>query len=186
MAERFECLLPEHQSFIEKQHMYFVGTAAPDGYVNVSPKGRDTLRILNDNQIVWLNLTGSGNETAAHLREANRMTLMFCSFDRQPLILRLYGKAECIQATDPGWDEWLTKFDHPAGARQVYVMDISLVQTSCGFAVPFYAFEGERDTLDKWAQKKGDEGVREYWQLKNTRSLDGKETGIPQDNAGAN
>lgn len=179
MAERFECLSPEHQSFIQEQHMYFVGTAAPDGYVNVSPKGRDTLRIMNDNQVAWLNLTGSGNETAAHLLEANRMTIMFCSFDRQPLILRLYGTAQCIQASHPEWQDWLTKFGHPAGARQVYVMDISLVQTSCGFAVPFYTFEGDRDTLDKWAQKRGEDGIREYWQLKNTRSLDDRETGIP-------
>ncbi|GGG51237.1 pyridoxamine 5'-phosphate oxidase [Pseudohongiella nitratireducens] len=179
MAERFERMLAEHQAFIEQQHMYFVGTAAPDGYVNVSPKGRDTLRVLNENQVAWLNLTGSGNETAAHLLEANRMTVMFCSFDRQPLILRLYGKVRCIQATDPDWYEWLAQFGNPAGARQVFVLDIALVQTSCGFAVPFYTFDGERDTLDKWAMKKGEDGIREYWQVKNTRSLDDKETGVP-------
>lgn len=179
MAERFERMLAEHQAFIEQQHMYFVGTAAPDGYVNVSPKGRDTLRVLNENQVAWLNLTGSGNETAAHLLEANRMTVMFCSFDRQPLILRLYGKARCIQATDPDWYEWLAQFGNPAGARQVFVLDIALVQNSCGFAVPFYTFDGERDTLDKWAMKKGEDGIREYWQVKNTRSLDDKETGVP-------
>lgn len=179
MAERFDNLLTEHRSFIQQQHMYFVGTAAPDGYVNVSPKGRDTLRILSKNQVAWLNLTGSGNETATHLREANRMTIMFCSFDRQPLILRLYGKARCIQMNDPDWQDWLARFDNPAGARQVFVMDISLVQTSCGFAVPYYTFDGERDTLNKWAEKKGKDGIKEYWQAKNTRSLDDKETGIP-------
>lgn len=178
MAQTFPALNEKHNAFIENQHIYFVGTAAPEGLVNVSPKGRDSLRMLNENTVAWLNLTGSGNESAAHILENNRMTIMFCSFDKQPLILRLYGKARAIHPRDEEWESMLGLFDEHAGARQVFVLNIDLVQTSCGYAVPKYTHEEDRDTLKNWADKKGDEGVAAYWRESNVLSMDGKETGI--------
>lgn len=178
MAERFPELTPKLIGFIEKQHLFFVGTCGDDTSVNISPKGLDSLRVLGPNRVLWLNLTGSGNETAAHLRENSRMTLMFCSFDRQPLILRLYGQAQAIHPKDGGWEELIGHFPDYTGARQIFDMAVDLVQTSCGYAVPLYDLKGERPTLTKWAEKRGREGVEDYWRDKNTLSLDGKETGI--------
>lgn len=180
MAERFESLTDKHIEFIALQHIFFVGTAGREGSVNVSPKGMDSFRVINSSSVAWLNLTGSGNETAAHVLENNRMTIMFCSFDKQPLILRLYGRAEVIHPRDKAWPEQIKLFPEQPGARQVFQLDVDLVQTSCGYAVPFYELVGERSTLRKWADNKGREGVEEYWQEKNTKSLDGKDTGIRQ------
>jgi len=178
MADQFSGLEDAHRAFIEAQHLFFVGTAAADGRVNVSPKGMDSLRVLGPNRVVWLNLTGSGNETAAHLLQNDRMTLMFCSFDRQPMILRLYGHARAVHPRDGEWTDLAGLFGAPLGSRQCFVLDVDLVQTSCGFAVPLYAFEGERQTLVNWAEKKGEAGIRDYWAVKNTVSLDGFETGV--------
>lgn len=180
MAERFAELSQQHRDFIADQHLYFVGTAAAEGHVNVSPKGTDTFRIIDASTVAWMNLTGSGNETAAHLLENSRMTVMFCSFDRQPLILRLYGQARTIHARDAEWPALSALFPDYTGARQIFVLNITLVQTSCGYAVPFYDYTGERPTLTKWADKRGRDGIRQYWQEKNTLSLDGRDTGINQ------
>tara|TARA_R110002110_G_scaffold406421_1_gene626308 strand:- start:116801 stop:117352 length:552 start_codon:yes stop_codon:yes gene_type:complete len=178
MAERFDELQQSHITFIVAQHLFFVGTAASEGAVNVSPKGMDSLRILDPSRVAWLNLTGSGNETAAHLLEQNRMTIMFCSFDKQPLILRLYGSATAIHPYDEQWPAMAGLFpDHP-GARQVFEMQIAMVQTSCGYAVPHYDYHGERKTLTRWAEKRGSQGIQQYWRDTNTLSLDGFETGI--------
>ena len=168
------------QDFIKDQHLFFVSTADVDGRVNLSPKGMDALRILDGNRLIWLNLTGSGNETAAHLLGVNRMTIMWCSFSGAPLILRVYGKARTVQADDADWEELLAHFpaDLP-GPRQVFDVQIESVQTSCGFGVPEYQYQGERDQLNKWANQKGDDGIREYWTMRNQESLDGKPTGIP-------
>lgn len=181
MAEQFPFLQEKHIQFIREQHLFFVGTAGAEGYVNVSPKGMDTLRVLGPSEVAWLNLTGSGNETAAHVLEIPRMTIMFCSFGRQPLILRLYGQASMVQASDDGWDSLLELFPASVGARQVFRLDLDLVQTSCGYAVPLFELRGERPTLEKWAAGKGREGIEQYWLEKNTRSLDGKDTGILRD-----
>ncbi len=181
MAEKFKELLPKHTSFIEVQHLFFIGSAGAEGLVNVSPKGMDTLRILGPNRLIWLNLTGSGNETAAHVRENSRMTLMFCSFDKQPLILRVYGKAKVTHPRDESWDHLIEQFPSYTGARQIFDLSIDLVQTSCGFAVPFYEFKSERNTLSNWADKRGRGGVMQYWSEKNSVSLDGKNTGINGD-----
>lgn len=178
MAERFDALNDKHIAFIEAQQMYFVGTAGAEGFVNVSPKGMDSFRVLDNNTIAWLNLTGSGNESAAHVLENGRMTIMFCSYDKQPLILRLYGKATAVHPRDERWAELSARFPDIAGARQFFVLDVEMVQTSCGYAVPRYEFTGERDTLRKWAENKGDDGLRDYWEEKNTRSLDNQDTGI--------
>ncbi|GAB5451486.1 MAG: pyridoxamine 5'-phosphate oxidase family protein [Halioglobus sp.] len=181
MAEQFEQLNDKLIDFIGRQHMFFVGTAGAEGFVNVSPKGMDSLRVLDTRRVAWLNLTGSGNESAAHVLENGRMTIMFCSFDKQPLILRLYGTARAVHPRDEQWDEMAALFpDHP-GARQVFVLELTLVMTSCGYAVPEYTFKRERPTLRKWAENKGQEGVVEYWRENNVSSLDDKATGIFED-----
>lgn len=178
MSEKFEFLTDQHIKFIGNQHIFFVGTAASEGLVNVSPKGMDNFRVLNNSTVAWLNLTGSGNETAAHILENNRMTIMFCSFDKQPLILRLYGRAKVTHPRDSNWSRLENLFPKYTGARQIFEVKIELVQTSCGYAVPFYELAGERPTLNKWADNRGREGIEEYWQEKNTKSLDGNNTGI--------
>ncbi len=178
MAKQFSYLNEQHQNFIEKQHIFFVATAGKDGHVNVSPKGMNSLKILAEDRLVWLNYTGSGNETAAHILESNRMTLMFCSFVEQPLILRVYGEVELIYRKDDRWSEYAEFFPESPGSRQIFVVKINLVQTSCGFGVPFYEYKGERPTLEKWAEKKGVRGIEEYWLENNRISMDGKDTGL--------
>jgi len=178
MGQRFGEIGEQHRAFIERQRMFFVGTAAPEGRVNVSPKGMDTLRVLGPNRVVWLNLTGSGNETAAHLRECERMTLMWCSFEGPPLILRLYGTARAVHGWDADWDELMALFPGMPGPRQVLDMHVDLVQTSCGAGVPLYAYVGDRDDLRDWLAGEGDEGIRQYWAEANQVSLDGKPTGV--------
>ncbi|MEE9355739.1 MAG: pyridoxamine 5'-phosphate oxidase family protein [Methylococcaceae bacterium] len=178
MAKQFSHLIDEHRQFIKAQHIFFVGTADKEGRVNVSPKGMDSLRILADNRIIWLNYTGSGNESAAHLLGVNRMTLMFCSFEKKPLILRVYGKGQVIYRRDRKWVEYADQFPESYGSRQIFDVDIDLVQTSCGFGVPFFDYTGERHTLEKWADKRGIEGIEAYWKEYNQKSLDGKDTGI--------
>jgi predicted pyridoxine 5'-phosphate oxidase superfamily flavin-nucleotide-binding protein len=148
MGNHLKKLNPALKNFIENQKIFFVGTARTSGTVNVSPKGMDTFRIVNNNKIVWLNLTGSGNETAAHLLENNRMTIMFCSFEKTPLILRLYGKAQIYHENDQIYKEQIGLFKDFTGARQIIEMDINLVQTSCGYAVPFMEFKEERTQLN--------------------------------------
>ena len=178
MAKRFKELKEKQIEFIKQQHIFFVGTASAEGTVNVSPKGKDTLRVVNERKVVWLNLTGSGNETSVHVQENGRMTLMFCSFAKQPLILRLYGQANVIHSRDSGWKELSSLFDEYVGARQFFQLNIELVQTSCGFGVPFFEFRDERESMIKWANSRGRDGIEEWWKEKNQISLDGKPTNI--------
>ena len=148
------------QGFVADQKIFFVGTAASDGRVNVSPKGMDSLKVLNKNQLIWLNLTGSGNETAAHIFEKSRMTLMFCSFEGKPLILRIYGKARAIHPRDEEWSEWIKLFPDYPGSRQILLLDIDSAQTSFGLTVPNYKYQEDRSDLVYWTEKKADEGVK--------------------------
>ena len=178
MANRFSEIGDQRREFIEQQKMFFVGTAAADGRVNVSPKGMDSLRVLGDNRVVWLNLTGSGNETSAHLLDNDRMTLMFCAFEGSPMILRLYGRAKAIHPRDPEWNELSPLFPPIPGARQIFDMQVDLVQTSCGNAVPLFDFNEQRDILEQWAERKGKEGLQEFWESRNHVSIDGKPTRI--------
>ena len=178
MGKRLDHINTELKEFIKKQKMFFVGTAAEEGRVNVSPKGIDTFRVLSDNKIIWLNLTGSGNETAAHLLKSNRMTIMFCAFEGKPLILRLYGRSKIFHNRDQEFENYLSFFPKTVGSRQIIEMDVDLVQTSCGFAVPFMDFKEERTTLNSWAEKQGDDKIKKYWAEKNTQSIDGFETKI--------
>lgn len=178
MGKQFEQLNTSHISFIEAQRVFFVGTAAETGHVNVSPKGGDSLRVLSENRIAWLNLTGSGNESAAHVQLLPRMTLMFCAFEGPPLILRTYGDATVFHQGDPEWGELITRFPDYTGRRQIFVQDISLVQSSCGMSVPFYDFKEDRTALTEWADKQGREGIEAYWEKKNQQTLNGFNTHI--------
>ncbi|MEM6303639.1 MAG: pyridoxamine 5'-phosphate oxidase family protein [Pseudomonadota bacterium] len=178
MAQQFDALADSHRRFIEDQHIFFVGTAAQEGRVNVSPKDMASLAVLGPDRLIWRNLTGSGNETAAHLARVNRMTCMWCSFTRQPLILRVYGSARTLHPRDGDFEALNAQFPESIAARQIYDLQIDLVQTSCGYNVPFFAHEGPRDTLEKWAEAKGPDGITAYWAEKNQHSIDGLPTGI--------
>ncbi|MBZ9751035.1 pyridoxamine 5'-phosphate oxidase family protein [Deinococcus sp. HMF7604] len=180
MAKQLPAISDHLRAFIEAQPLFFVGTAAPDGRVNVSPKGLDSLRVLGPTQVVWLNVTGSGNETAAHLLQNPRMTLMFCAFQGPPLILRLYGQAQMLQPGDDGWDELLALFPALPGTRQLFVLEVDLVQTSCGMAVPLMTIEGQREDLNRWAERQTPEDLTAYRERKNTLSIDGFPTGLPR------
>ena len=178
MGDRFSSIEPPYQRFIEAQHLFFVATAAADGRVNVSPKGMDSLRVLGPNRIVWRNMTGSGNETAGDLPQVNRMTLMWCGFERQPMIYRAFGTAKTVHPRDEEWEELNGLFEPHFAARQVYDMAVDLTQKSCGYAVPFYEHKGDRDTLLKWSEDKGPDGIAEYWRDRNAETLDGAPTGV--------
>lgn len=181
MGKKYKEITASIEKFIDQQKMFFVGTAAQEGRVNISPKGMDSFRVLNKNRIIWLNVTGSGNETAAHLLMNDRMTIMFCAFEGKPNILRLYGNAKIFHERDKEFHEYLPKFPSLHGARQIIEMDVDLVQTSCGMAVPFYDFKEERTHLNDWAEIKGKESIREYQLEKNSVSIDGFETKIKED-----
>jgi hypothetical protein len=178
MAKQFPRLALAHQTFIAAQKMFFVGTAAATGRVNLSPKGMDSLRVLDPNRILWRNSTGSGNETAGHLLQNPRMTLMWCAFDGQPLILRCYGTARAIHMDDPSWAEYNAAFPTDLAARQLFEMTVDLVQTSCGYGVPLMEYQAERPDADAWVAEKGPDGIRTYWDETNRSTLDGFPTGI--------
>lgn len=178
MGQRFAELSEKHRAFIAAQKIFFVGTATEDSRVNISPKGMDSLRVLGPSRIAWLNVTGSSNETAAHVQRVPRMTIMLASFEGSPLILRIYGTARVIHKASPEWRQLLALFTPLPGARQIFDLAIDLVQTSCGMAVPRFAYVEDRDLLSDWARKKGDEGLRRYWEEKNQSSIDGLPTGI--------
>ena len=180
MGKRLDQISSSLQDFIEQQKIFFVGTAMTEGRVNVSPKGMDTFKVIDPNRIVWLNLTGSGNETAIHLTESNRMTIMFCAFEGNPLILRLYGTATPHHENDAPFEKYIKLFPPIPGARQIIEMEVDLVQTSCGFGVPVMTYESERTQLIDWANRKGQDGLRDYRKEKNTTSLDGRQTEVFQ------
>ena len=166
--------------------MFFVGTAplAADGHVNLSPKGLDSFRVLSRNKVAYMDLIGSGNETSAHVLENGRITFMFCAYEGPPNILRLYGQGYTVLPGDAEWNELAPLFTLQPGTRQIIVGNIHKVQTSCGYSVPLYEYSGERDHADKWARKKGPEGLQQYQQDKNQFSLDGLPTLLQKRNAG--
>jgi predicted pyridoxine 5'-phosphate oxidase superfamily flavin-nucleotide-binding protein len=178
MGKLFEAMLPEHEAFIRNQHMFFVGSAPKDGHVNISPKGHDALRIISPSQVAYLDLTGSGNETSAHLTDNGRITFMFIAYEGAPMILRLYGRGRVVLPETPEWTEWIEAFDLLPGTRQIIVADIHAVKTSCGFSVPYFTYAGERDLLQKWAAQKGEAGLTAYRREKNAVSMDGIVTPI--------
>jgi hypothetical protein len=180
MAKVFDHISDDLRAFISNQHLFFVATAPlnAEGHVNLSPKGMDCLRVLTPNRVAYLDLTGSGNETSAHLYENGRITLMFCAFDGPPNILRLYGRGTTVLPGTPEWNALSGHFTLLPGTRQIIAAEIDRVQTSCGFAVPYYDYVGERDTLVRWAETKGDAALADYRTEKNSQSIDGLLTPI--------
>jgi hypothetical protein len=183
MARTYTALTEELAAFIRAQKIFFVATAPAAGRINLSPKGMDSLRVLDRSAVAWLNLTGSGNETAAHVAENGRMTLMFCAFEGRPMILRLYGRARVHHPRDAQWPALHARFDPIPGARQIFVLPIELAQTSCGMGVPLFDHAGDRPQLKSWASQLGVDGLTAYWREKNQRTLDGRPTGIFEEEA---
>ncbi len=181
MAKFFDELTEELIAFIEKQQIFFVASACATGRVNLSPKGMDTLRVLGPSEVAYLDLTGSGNETASHLIHDGRLTMMMCGFGAKPLILRLYGRGSVARPGTPRWQELIHRFPSLPGARQIVILRIESLQTSCGFAVPRYDFVETRSKLTDWAAAKSDEEINDYWRKKNIRSIDGFTTSIDAD-----
>lgn len=182
MGKFFESLTEHHITFISQQHIFFVATAplSAEGHVNVSPKGLDAFRVINPNKAAYMDLISSGNETSAHVLENGRITVMFCSFEKVPNILRLYGTGRTVLPSDPDWEQHAVHFSIYPSTRQIIVLDIELVQTSCGYGVPLYEYRGERDIHFQWATVKGNEGLQEYVQKNNLISLDGLPTALSQ------
>lgn len=178
MATQYPEISDKIKDFIQQQKIFFVASATADSRINLSPKGMDSLKVISKNRVAWLNVTGSGNETAAHVQQSPRMTIMFTAFEGSPMILRLYGNARVIHKNDSQWDELYSLFDPIPGARQIFDLDVDLVQTSCGMAVPFFDYVEDRELLREWATKKGDDAVKQYWTDKNQLSIDGIETHI--------
>lgn len=174
MAKFYTRLEEQLQNFIGEQKMFFTATAPEEGRINLSPKGMDTFRCLDEGtRVAYLDLTGSGNETAAHLSENGRMTVMFCSFSDSPLILRIYGRGRIVRPEDEEWATLRPHFPVLPGERQIVLLEVESAQTSCGFAVPVYELKEERQMLAEWTLKKGEGGIRDYRSEKNRVSIDG-------------
>jgi Pyridoxamine 5'-phosphate oxidase len=180
MGKLHDSIKPAHKEFIEQQHIFFVSTAplSADGRVNLSPKGLDCFKVLSGHRVGYMDLISSGNETSAHTLENGRITIMFCSFEGAPNILRLYGKGATVLPGSEQWEKYSPEFRIYPSTRQLIIADIDLVQTSCGFGVPLYTYDGERDIHFEWAEKKGADGLIEYVQQNNLKSLDGLPTSI--------
>ena len=180
MAKFYPRLDEALRGFIGEQKIFFTATAPADGRINLSPKGMDTFRCLDDRTVAYLDLTGSGNESAAHLAADGRMTIMFCSFSERPLILRLYGRGRVVRPGEGEWEALRAHFPALPGERQIVVLSLESAQTSCGFAVPVYELREERQALVEWTLRKGEDGIREYRREKNRVSIDGLPTYLPE------
>lgn len=181
MAKQFAKIGDKHKEFIKEQRIFFTGSSASRTRVNISPRSTEHLHVLGSNEVAYLDLTGSGSETAAHVKVGGPLTIMLCAFDSPPVILRLYGKGRIAFRGAPKYLAFLDRFyssKEPLGARQIVFLDIDLVQTSCGYGVPFFDYVRERPVLERWAEAKGEEGLRAYRAEKNNRSIDGLPTGF--------
>lgn len=181
MAKQFPRIEDNLRAFIERQHVFFVASAADGARINLSPKGLDALRVIDASRVAYLDLTGSGSETSTHLRADGRLTIMFCAFEGVPMILRLYGRGKSHLRGSSEYQKILAENFAGAekpGARQIVVLDVEMVQTSCGYAVPLYDYKGERDSLIRWAETQGEDGLKEYRSKKNRLSIDGLPTGM--------
>jgi Pyridoxamine 5'-phosphate oxidase len=181
MAKFYSQLDRQLCEFISAQQLFFTATAPISGRINLSPKGIDSFRCLDFSRVAYLDLTGSGNETAAHLHQNGRMTIMFCSFTDKPLILRLYGQGEVVGPDTAEWDQLIGNFTDLPGKRQLIVLNLESVQTSCGYGVPIYQLEAERATLTDWSVNKGVAGVKAYQLKNNQTSIDGLPTHLSTD-----
>lgn len=180
MGKTFETITPELREWIEKQHMFFVASApnAADGHINCSPKGGDSLRILNDHEVAYLDLTGSGVETIAHLQENGRLVIMWCAFEGGPKIVRLHGRGTALLPSDAEFDQLRPLFPEHSGTRAIIKLTATRISDSCGYSVPFMDFVKHRDTLDRLCESMSAEELADYRQKKNTISLDGL-PGVP-------
>ncbi len=181
MGKQFPGLDANHREFISRQRIFFAASAAPDARVNVSPRGTDAFAVIDERTVVYLDRTGSGNETAAHLKADGRLTIMFCAFDGPPNIMRLYGRGEVLRRGSRAYAELLeSAFGgvESSGARQIVRLDVELVQTSCGYGTPLFDYRGERPSLDNWARSKGEDGLEAYRRENNLVSIDGLPTGL--------
>ena len=176
MSQKFPALEPQHQTLIAAQKIFFVASAAGEGRVNVSPKGMASFAVLGPNSVAYLDCTGSGNETRAHLLASPRLTIMFCAFDGDPVILRLYGQGRSHLRGGAGYAALKPHFVKMPGARQIVTLDVDLVATSCGMAVPYFDYREERKNLARHWTRLGLDGLRKYWGKKNMTSLDGLPT----------
>lgn len=175
MGKVYEAIDERISELIEAQHLFFVATAAlsAEGSVNLSPKGLDSFAILGPHSVAYLDLVGSGAETIAHLRENGRITILFCCFEGPPRLLRLYGRGEVFEPGDEGFDALLSRFPEYPGIRSIIRVSVTRIADSCGFGVPLYRFEGERTQLTAWAERKGENGLRDYQLQNNRESVDG-------------
>lgn len=172
MAEFFDALTDDHRAFIAKQPLFFVATAAANARINLSPKGMDCFRVLDDRRVAYLDVAGSGNETNAHLLADGRITIMFCAFESPALIFRIYGRGTPVLPQDDRWAELAGHFTLLPGARQIFEVAIDQVQTSCGWGVPHMSFERERTTLSKYHANAGDTARFAKYAVR-THSIDG-------------
>ena len=178
MSQWFKGITPEMTRLIADQKVFFVATAPGEGRINLSPKGMDTFRVLNEHRVIYLDITGSGNETAAHLLENGRITIMFCSFDKTARIIRIYGHGRTIHPRDPEWHEYLARFPAQLGVRQIMEIEVESAMTSCGYGVPSMENLAERDTLRKYWEKRDEQTLDAYQHKENQRSIDGLPTGL--------
>ncbi len=177
-----DLLSEAHAEFIARQKVFFTATAplSGTGHINVSPKGLDCFRILSPKRVAYLDVIGSGNETSAHLCENRRITIMFCSFDESPAILRIYGNGTTVLPSSTEWNELIGRFEVPEYVRQLIALDVLGVKKSCGHGVPRFEFLGTRQRFDEWSVRKGPDGLREYQREKNRKSLDGLPTALDE------
>ncbi len=181
MGKNFDALEAAHVDFVRAQRIFFTASAAGDAHVNISPRSTDAFRVVDARTVVYRDLTGSGSETAAHVRAGGRMTIMFCAFDGPPQILRLYGRGRIVHVESPDFAPRHAEHfsdDVPLGTRALVFVDLDLVRTSCGYGVPSFAYAGERPTLARWAATKGGDALRTYRRTRNVASIDGLPTGF--------
>ena len=175
MGKLYEVITPAIEEWIVQQKLFFVATAPlnGEGHINCSPKGLDSFRILDGVTVVYRDLTGSGAETIAHIRENGRIVIMFCAFEGPPKIYRLYGRGEVVLPGSEKFNE-LNEFYEPAkGVRSFIMVHVNRITDSCGYGVPLYSYQGNRDIIEKWSEAKGDAGIQDYWNEKNKISIDG-------------
>jgi hypothetical protein len=181
MARFYTELNEALREFIAAQRIFFHASAPHQGRINLSPKGLDTFRVLSDRRVAYLDLTGSECETAAHLAENGRFTIMFCSFEDKPLILRLYGRGSVVHPRDAQWHALRAHFPPLPGERQIVVLDIETIMTTCGFAVPLYEYKAQRELLPEFTCKMGEQRMDEYRHERNEKSIDGLPTFLFED-----
>ena len=181
MAKQFEALNPDHRDFIQRQSIFFVSSATAGSRVNISPREISALRIVDDNSVIYLDRTGSGNETAAHMLADGRLTIMFCAFTGPPQIMRLYGTGTSVGWENAEFEDLISQYyggSKPLGTRQIMRLKFDLVQTSCGYGVPLFEYKGDRNAIENWHENTGPDGIQSYWEQKNLSSIDGLPTGL--------